>query len=102
MPPRLTLTRTAIAPGMVQLSLNGRLDGETAEPFGRTWSLILIQPNLTSVVLDLAELTDLDYDGVYALHAARLRAQELTISLTIINCPPHIEPRLRSTGLLGG
>jgi anti-anti-sigma factor len=80
-------TRGAVDVGWVRVA--GALDSGTAAQLGRTLRERRMRTHL--VVLDLRELTFMDWAGVHAVVDAGVRARKAGRRLVVMHVAPHVE-----------
>jgi anti-sigma B factor antagonist len=100
MPPSpLQLTLSMTGDTAATLTIDGRLDAETADEFTTALHTVLTEPGLTQLMLELGSLTLIDSAGVSALTAAYQLAQRQGVALTAVDCSLVVQQALEVTGL---
>lgn len=92
------VSETSVADGRAVVTLRGELDLASSPELLRRLHLLLDRP-VTSLTLDLADLTFIDSSGLGTLCHALQEAEDQGITLTLDRVPDHARRVLEITGL---
>ncbi len=97
--PALRLDRTDRPDGTTLLRVGGDVDMGTSAEFRETVMGVVGEPGVTGLVLDLADLTFIDSNGVTALVKASRAAGERGVSFEVTNARDTIRGVLEMLGV---
>jgi len=98
---KLTMRRTELPAGVVQLELSGEIDFAVSNDLTAAQMREIDAPGVTRLIVDLREVTFLDSTGISALVAGYRAAHERGIGFLLTNPHHMVRSVLQVTGVLG-
>ena len=96
---KLTMRRTELPAGVVQLELSGEIDFAVSNDLTAAQMREIDAPGVTRLIVDLREVTFLDSTGLRTITSADARARKDGHELRIVRGSDQVQKLLHVTGM---